>query len=100
MNPKQPEPQSSYEAYHHDRRQIINRLSRASGHLQAVKTMLEDGRDCTEILVQLAAVRSALNRISEIILIDHVDHCLTEAVANNDPETLESMKQAVRLLLK
>ena len=48
--------------HHHSHTQtkaVMNRLSRAIGHLESVKRMVENGRDCTEVLVQLAAVRSA-----------------------------------------
>ena len=63
--------------HHHDHTQtktVLNRLSRAIGHLESVKRMVEDGRDCTEVLVQLAAVRSALNSTARIILKDHIEH--------------------------
>ena len=46
---------------HTQTKAVINRLARAIGHLESVKRMVEDGRDCTEVLVQLAAVRSALS---------------------------------------
>ena len=63
--------------HHHDHKQtkaVVNRLSRAIGHLESVKHMVEDGRDCTEVLVQLAAVRSALNSTAKVILKDHLEH--------------------------
>ena len=49
---------------HTQTKAVINRLSRAIGHLESVKRMVEDGRDCTEVLIQLAAVRSALSSTS------------------------------------
>ena len=42
--------------------------------------MIEDDRDCSEVLVQIAAVRSAINNIGKIILEDHISHCLVDAV--------------------
>ncbi len=47
--------------HHENTTAVINRLSRAIGHLEAVKRMVEEGRDCSEVLVQLAAVKSAIN---------------------------------------
>jgi DNA-binding FrmR family transcriptional regulator len=48
--------------HHHENSQaVINRLSRAVGHLKSVKKMVEDGKDCSEILIQIAAVKSAVN---------------------------------------
>ena len=65
---------------HTQTKAVLNRLSRAIGHLESVRKMVEDGRDCTEVLVQLAAVRSALNNTAKVILKDHVEHCLADAV--------------------
>lgn len=67
-------------AHHHDTKQVLNRLSRAIGHLEAVKKMVEEGQDCSQVLIQLAAVKSALNNTGKIILKDHINHCIVEAV--------------------
>ena len=84
---------------HTQTKAVLNRLSRAIGHLESVKRMVEDGRDCTEVLVQLAAVRSALNNTSKIILRDHVDHCLMDAVQSGDTESIEELNRAIEKLL-
>ena len=57
---------------HTQTKAVLNRLSRAIGHLESVKKMVESGRDCTEVLIQLAAVRSALNNTAKVILKDHI----------------------------
>ena len=64
---------------HTETKAVLNRLSRAIGHLESVKRMVEDGRDCTEVLVQLAAVRSALSSTARVILKDHLEHCVADA---------------------
>ena len=51
----------THEHTHAETKAVVNRLSRAIGHLEAVKTMVEEGRDCTQVLIQLAAVKSAIN---------------------------------------
>jgi DNA-binding FrmR family transcriptional regulator len=79
---------------------VLNRLSRAIGHLNSVYHMVEQERDCSEVLIQLAAVRSALNKTCEVILKDHLEHCIVDAVKNGDMETLEELKRAVELLMK
>jgi len=79
---------------------VLNRLSRAIGHLTAVRNMVESGRDCAEVLVQLAAVRSAINSTCEVILKDHLEHCIVDAVQSGDRETLDELQRAVELLLK
>ena len=79
---------------------VLNRLSRAIGHLTAVRGMVERGRDCSEVLIQLAAVRSAINGVCEVILQDHLEHCIVNAIQTGDTEALEELKHAVKLLMK
>ena len=78
---------------HTQTKAVINRLSRAIGHLEYVKRMVEDGRDCTEVLIQLAAVRSALNSAAKVILKDHLEHCVTETGAQS--ADLQALNEAI-----
>lgn len=80
---------------HTQTKAVLNRLSRAIGHLESVKRMVEDGRDCTEVLVQLAAVRSALNNTAKVILKDHIEHCLADAVETGDQQSIEDLNTAI-----
>ena len=80
---------------HMQTKAVVNRLSRAIGHLESVKRMVEDGRDCTEVLMQLAAVRSALNNTAKVILKDHIEHCLTDAVETGDQQSIEDLNAAI-----
>ena len=80
---------------HENTQAVLNRLSRAIGHLESVKRMVEDGRDCAEVLIQLAAVRSALNNTAKIILKDHIDHCLADAVETGDQQAIDELNQAI-----
>ena len=79
---------------HTPTRAVINRLSRAIGHLESVKRMVEDGHDCSEVLIQLAAVRSALNNTAKVILKDHLEHCLT-GVSEGDVSQLQDLNDAI-----
>ena len=79
---------------HTQTKAVVNRLARAIGHLESVKTMVENGRDCTEVLVQLAAVRSALNNTAKVILKDHLEHCITED-AEGVEEQLKALNDAI-----
>lgn len=85
---------------HQNTKAVLNRMSRAIGHLTAVKGMVEEGRDCSEVLVQLAAVRSAINGICEVILQDHIDHCIVDAVKTGDMEAVEELNNAIKQLMK
>ena len=85
---------------HTQTKTVINRIARAVGHLTAVRNMVEEERDCTEVLVQLAAVRSAINGICEVILKDHLEHCIVDAVETGDTEAMEKLKDAIELIMK
>ena len=54
-------------------KRVSNRLARAIGHLESVKKMVEDNRDCAEVLIQLAAVKNAINNTGKVILKDHLE---------------------------
>ena len=90
-------------SHHHDPKQrqaVVHRIARASGHLNAVKKMVEDDRDCSEVLIQLAAVQSALNSVSRIILKDHIEHCIVDAVEENDSEAIDRLNKAIDQMIK
>jgi CsoR family transcriptional regulator, copper-sensing transcriptional repressor len=69
---------------HEHRQQVINRLARIEGHVRAIKRMVEEDSSCPDILMQIAAVRSALNSAGRVILEDHLQSCMVEAVEKDD----------------
>ena len=79
---------------------VINRLSRATGHLESVKRMVEDGKDCSDVLVQLAAVIAALNNTGKVILQDHIEHCIVEAVESGDRDAIDKLNYAINSFVK
>ncbi len=85
---------------HQHTKAVLNRLARTIGHLTSVKGMVENGRDCSEVLIQLAAVRSEINGVCEVILQDHIDHCIVDAVKTGDMEAVEELNKAIKQLLK
>ena len=85
---------------HENQKAVINRLARAIGHLEKVRQMVEDGRDCSEVLVQLSAVRSAINNTGKIILEDHLRHCIVEAVEDGDQQSIDDLCDAIRSFMK
>ena len=85
---------------HENQKAVVNRLARAIGHLEKVKRMVEDGVDCSEVLIQLAAVRSALDNTGKVILKDHMRHCMVDAVAAGDETAIEDLCQAIDKFMK
>lgn len=79
---------------------VINRLSRAIGHLESIRRMVEDGRDCSEVLIQLSAVKSAINNTGKVILQDHIEHCIVDAIESGDHEALEELNKAIDRFMK
>ena len=88
--------------YHHheNTKAVLNRLSRAIGHLESIKRMVEEGRDCSEVLIQLSAVKSAINNTGKVILQDHIEHCIVDAVESGDREVLIELEKAIDRFIK
>ena len=74
---------------------VLNRMSRIIGHMESTKRMVEDGRDCSEVLIQLSAIESAINSVSRVILKEHLTTCMVEAVKNDDIEAIEELNRAI-----
>ena len=85
---------------HENKRTIVNRLSRALGHLEKVKQMVDDDVDCSEVLVQLAAVRSAIDNAGKVILKDHLRHCIVDAVKEGDEKSVDDVCNAIDKFMK
>lgn len=85
---------------HEHTKNVTNRLAKAIGHLQKVKQMVEDGEDCSEVLVQLAAVKSAINNTGKLILKDHMEHCIVHAIEDGDEQMLKELNNAIDKFIK
>jgi len=85
---------------HPNKKNVINRMSRIIGHMESVKRMVEEDRDCSEILIQISAVRAALNSVGKIVLTDHINHCVVHAIEENDTKTLEDLDKAIDKFIK
>ena len=86
--------------HHPNSKAVSNRLARAIGHLEAVKRMVDREEDCSEILTQLAAVRSAINNVGKVILMDHLNHCIVEAVEDEDYDKIKEFGDAIQKFVK
>lgn len=89
--------------HHHSHTQtkaVLNRMSRLIGHLESTKKMIENGRDCSEVLIQLSACNSALKGVGKVILKDHIDHCIVDAVKENNHEAIERLNEAINQWIK
>lgn len=79
-------------------RQLTNRIHRMVGQLNGIEKMINDNRYCGDILVQVAAVESALQSFGYIILEDHLSTCVVEKVQQGDDEIMSEVINLVKKL--
>lgn len=89
-------------AHHHQKTGDVQvRLSKVEGHVRAVRRMVDEGKPCPDILIQLAAVRGALDQVGRIVLEDHMESCLLEVAEGDHPANgWGEMKKALDLYLR
>lgn len=88
-------------ATHRTHKDVVNRLRRATGHLQTIGGMIESGRDCADIAQQLHAVIRALEEAKSTLIHDHIEHCLEDAIgptSRDQRATIEGFKKISRYL--
>lgn len=79
---------------------VIKRLARIEGHLRGVRRMVEEDKSCPEILLQLAAVRAALDKVGRIVFEDHVETCVSKAIKEGAGESaVAELKEALARFL-
>ncbi|QDZ77764.1 metal-sensitive transcriptional regulator [Bacillus cereus] len=77
--------------------EVISRLSKIEGHVRGIKKMAEEGRSCEDLLLQVSAVKSAINNVGRVILEDYLEDCVVEGVRKqSDQETVEHLKKALK----
>lgn len=74
-----------------DREALIKRLKRIEGQVKGIQKMVDEERYCVDILVQISAIRSAINKVGTIILENHVKGCVSESINQGDRECTEDM---------
>lgn len=87
---------ASHQEQHKHRKAVADQLARTAGHVTSIKRMVEDDRSCPEVLIQLAAVRAAIDRAARLVLEDHVESCLRGAAENGTADAeWQQLKQAL-----
>lgn len=87
---------SEHHHAHKQRKQVVNRLARIEGHVRSIKEMAIEERDCSEILLQIAAVRKALDNTAKVLLKDHLESCVVDAVHHgNQNKVLADLTKAL-----
>jgi DNA-binding FrmR family transcriptional regulator len=73
----------------------LKRLKNAEGHIRGIQRMIEDDKYCIDIMRQIQAVQAALNKVSTIILEEHLHSCLITAVRGDDPNERERVLKEI-----
>lgn len=79
---------------------LINRLNRISGQINGIKKMVEESAYCTDILIQVSAVNSALNSFNKALLSEHIRTCVADNIREGDDEIVEELVETLRKLMK
>ncbi|MGH2063233.1 metal-sensitive transcriptional regulator [Aerococcus urinaeequi] len=80
-------------------KKIVNRLKRSDGQLHGVLNMMEEGKDCVDIVTQLSAVRSSIDRTISLIVAGNLVECVQENIKDGSTGE-ERIQQAIQLLMK
>ena len=72
---------------------VAKRLRRAEGHLRSVVAMLEDGRPCLDLAQQLHAIERAVSEAKRLLIRDHIDHCLEDAMEQTGAKRRHAMDE-------
>jgi DNA-binding FrmR family transcriptional regulator len=85
---------------HKQRKNVRDRLVRTEGHIRGIIKMIDEEKECPDILIQIGAVKAAIEKAGMVMLEDHIEHCLIEAVKSGDVETqLQELKTALQKLI-
>ena len=81
---------------HRKSEDILKRLATVEGHVRGIAKIVQEDKDCPAILLQIAAVQSALNKVSQIMLEDHIETYIAEAIKEGRGEAAtQELKEAV-----
>lgn len=75
---------------------VQRRLNRAIGQLNGVKAMIDDNRYCGDVLTQLAAAESAVRRVSEMVLQEHMETCVVQEIRDGNDEVVDEAMALIR----
>ena len=92
--------ETAHPGYIEDKEDLKKRLRRVAGQVNGIERMVEEERYCIDILTQISAIRSALDRVAIAVLDDHARHCVVDAAAGQRDERTTEMMDAVARLLK
>ncbi len=79
---------------------LIHRLNRIEGQIRGIKGMVEKDAYCTDILVQISAVSSALNSFNKVLLANHIRTCVAQDIRDGKEDTVDELVNTLQKLMK
>jgi DNA-binding FrmR family transcriptional regulator len=85
---------------HRKSEDVLKRLAKIEGHVRGISKMVKEDKDCPAVLLQIAAVQSALSKVSQIMLEDHIETCVAKAIKEGHGEaSVQELKEAIARLI-
>lgn len=78
-----------------DSEKLHARMKRIIGQLQAIERMIDDDTPCEDVLTQISAAKSALNKVGQLVLEGHINHCIKDAIESGDTEKLANFTKVL-----
>ena len=78
-----------------DSENLHRRLKKIIGQVQAIDRMVDQDVPCEDVLSQISAAKSALNKVGQVVLEGHINHCIKDAVERGDTEEIENFTKAI-----
>jgi len=83
-----------------DKEALVKRLKRIEGQVKGIQNMVEEERYCVDILVQISAIRSAINKVGSIILENHIKGCVTNSIKSGDIDSEQTIQELMDTINK
>ena len=83
----------------HFSKDLDNRLAAVEGHIAAIRRMMTEDHECEDILLQLSAAESAIDKVAKIILKEHLNHCVKESIQRGETSSLEQFNRILEKYL-
>ncbi len=81
------------------RQKVAVRLKRIEGQVRGIQKMVDEGRYCPDVLMQIASVHAALRGVGKVLMRSHLQHCVTDALRSGDPVEAEQTYDEVMDLM-
>ncbi|MEC9488014.1 MAG: metal-sensitive transcriptional regulator [Halanaerobium sp.] len=83
-----------------DKKKIVTRIKTVKGHLNGIEKMIEEDKDCKDIMVQIAAIKSSVDRIGHLLIENYAEQCLLDAAMGDSKKLEDKVKDTLSVIMK